>query len=225
MTGRPVRIKICGLTRQEDARAAAGAGADYLGAVLAPGTPRVVSPEQAADLARAGGRPLVLVVVDLEIPALEEAARTAGASVIQLHGGEGPREAADIRRRGPWRVWKALRLRAGSEEEVLEGIRPFAGSVDGVVLDAWHPTLPGGTGRRFGWETVAAVRDALDEMGLEVVVAGGLDPENVAVAAELLRPHVLDVSSGVESRTGWKDPGKIRRFVASARGTEGGVGR
>ena len=215
------RVKICGLVRTEDARAAGEAGADYAGAVLVPGGPRAVSPERAAELGRASGRPLVAVMADLEPAEAEARAQVAGASILQLHGDEAPSQVADLRRRGPWRVWKSLRVRRASE--ALERARSYAGVVDGILLDSWHPARAGGTGRRFEWEAVDELRALLVARGADLVVAGGLSAENVEEAVRRLRPGVVDVSSGVEGGPGRKDPERIRAFVVAARGG-GGVG-
>jgi len=204
------KIKICGLTRRVDALHAAEAGADYLGVVLVPGTPRARTPEEAREILAAASRPGVIVVSDLGLSQLQGAAEQAGASVIQLHGEESPELAFGLRKGGGWKVWKALRVR--SEADVLEGFSRFDGAVDGFLLDAWHPRKKGGTGRSFSWPGVAEVRESLPR-GAILVAAGGLGPKNVREAVRHLRPHVVDVSSGVERSPGIKDPRRVEAFI------------
>jgi phosphoribosylanthranilate isomerase len=126
---------------------------------------------------------------------MDEAARTAGLHVLQLHGDERPEMAAALRARG-WTVWKALRPRTG--DEFAAGGPRWAGAVDALLLDGFSHAARGGTGASFPWAEIAARRDALPD-GVALVAAGGLRPENVAEAAAILRPRVVDVSSGVES--------------------------
>ena len=211
----PPQVKVCGLVRLEDARAAGEAGVDYVGAVLVPGTPREVSPARAAELGRAAGRPLVVVTADLDPADAEARAQASGASVIQLHGSETPEAVADLRRRGPWRVWKALRVERAAEAR--DGAAEYATAVDGVLLDAWHPEEMGGTGRSFHWEEVEGWLGELKGRGQILAMAGGLTPDNVADAVRCMRPDVVDVSSGVESAPGRKDVQRLRAFVRAVR--------
>lgn len=210
-----VQVKICGLTRPADAEYAAAAGADYLGCVLVPSSPRAVDAERARGVSSAApGVPLVLVVAGLGVTELEAAATVAGASVLQLHGDETPDLVRALRSRGPWRVWKGVRVRdAASAREALDR---WGGIVDGILLDGWAPHQLGGTGTPFPWEEVASLRPAVPE-GTLLIAAGGLKPENVGRAVSLLRPDVVDVSSGVESTPGVKDPARVREFVLRAR--------
>jgi phosphoribosylanthranilate isomerase len=206
-----VRVKICGLTRRADAVAAFEVGADLLGAVLVPSSPRALS---AADVpAILGGLPLpgVLVVADLDVDRVVEAATLAGASVVQLHGDESPETAARIRSEGSWRVWKAFRVK--DPKKAWHEISRFVTAVDGILLDTWHPGHLGGTGEAFSWKEMRRVRDAFPQ-GVEVILAGGLKPENVAEAITELRPDIVDVSSGVEVGPGLKDRDRMREFVA-----------
>lgn len=208
------KVKICGLTRRVDALYAAEAGADYLGVVLVPNTPRARTPEEARALLDGIPVPAVIVVADLPLAGLKEAAEGVGASVVQLHGDESPELAAEIRNAGPWEVWKALQVR--ERADVLNGFDRFGGVVDGLLLDAWHPTRTGGTGTPFPWEDVAGALEAAPP-GLLLVVAGGLRPDNVNEAVIKLRPQVVDVSSGVEERAGIKDRIKVEAFIRTVR--------
>lgn len=210
----PIRAKICGLTRRVDAEAAAASGAVYGGVILAPGGRRTVEPAAAArlleDLALRG----VGVFVDAPERQLRDAAGAAGVRVVQLHGDESPEYARSLREEGRWEVWKAVRPRDG-EEFAREAAR-FAGAVDGLLLDGWSAEARGGTGARFPWAAVAAHRGELPS-DLQLIVAGGLHPGNVAEAVAVLRPAVVDVSSGVETEPGIKDADAIAAFVAAAR--------
>ncbi len=206
-------VKVCGLTRHEDARAAVECGAAYLGAVLAPGGRRTVTAEAARAIFEGLDARRVGVFVDAGLEELEAAARTAELHVLQLHGDETPELAAELRARG-WHVWKALRPRTGAEF-AAEAPR-WAGAADALLLDGFSAAARGGTGASFPWAEVAARRAALPA-GMALVAAGGLRPGNVAQAAGILHPDVVDVSSGVESAPGIKDADEIRSFVQAAR--------
>ncbi len=213
-TNAPV-VKICGLTRPIDAAAAEEAGASFAGVVLVPGSPRTRSPEQARQIGSAVSIPLVIVVA---ADAAEEAAtcaEIAGASVIQLHGGADPEVIQGLRARGPWELWAALRVR--TEGEIREGIQRYRDRVDLLLLDGWHPTLPGGSGSRFPWEALEAMRAEWPE-SLPMGAAGGLKPENVEEAIRRLRPRLVDVSSGIEASPGIKDHAAMQDFVKRASG-------
>lgn len=211
------RVKICGLTRPADARAAVDAGAGYLGVVMVPSSPRSVSLEEVRALRQGIDLPLVLVTADRDPAELIEHARILEAGGLQLHGDESPEDAERLRRGGDWELWKSVRIREAGD--LSEAIDRFGGLVDAIHLDGWHPEQLGGTGVRFPWSDVAEIRDGLPE-GTTLVAAGGLTPENVAEAVDLLRPDVVDVSSGVEveGRPGIKDPAKVQAFVRAARG-------
>ena len=132
---------------------------------------------------------------------------------------------AEARKAGPWKVWKALRVRDSGD--VGEGIARYGEVADGILLDAWHPEKMGGTGRVFPWEDVARLRPRFPE-GLILAVAGGLKAGNVRDVIIALRPHVVDVSSGVESRTGIKDRSLVEAFIRQVRKVDeevAGVGR
>lgn len=193
-------IKICGLTRAEDAVAAAEAGADAIGLVFAE-SPRKVTVDAARSIVRELP-PHVLrigVFVD-ETPA--EIARIVAASEldrVQLHGFVDPM----VRALTGTRVLRAFRAR---NTEVLTEIRESAEST--FLLDAWSPDAVGGTGETFDWSVAEQAR----EFG-RLILAGGLDAANVGTAIQRVRPFGVDVSSGVEEAPGLKDPGKIRAFV------------
>lgn len=209
------RLKICGLTRPEDARTAVEAGADVLGVVLVPSTPRATTPEAAARIRGELDAALALVTADRPVEELAAAARAAGADVLQLHGDEDPESLRRLRDLGGWTLWKAVRVRSRPDAEA--GLERYADVADGLLWDGRHPERLGGAGVRFPWEEVAAVRRAFPE-GLELIAAGGLTPDNVADAVRRLEPEVVDVSSGVEgAHPGQKDPDRLRAFARAAR--------
>lgn len=209
-----MKVKICGLTRREDAMAAVEAGADYLGTVLVAGSPRHLEPEEAREVTADLEAEPVAVVANLGVEGTVKAAQASGARVVQLHGDETPDQVRRIAEAGPWRVWKALRIQdpVAARQDVLD----HATEADGILLDGWHPERLGGSGVVFPWEEGAALMETLRGR-VERVVAGGLDPENVARAVRVLRPEVVDVSSGVESSPGVKDHRLVRTFIRNAR--------
>jgi phosphoribosylanthranilate isomerase len=209
----PPAVKVCGLTRREDAETAVEAGAAYLGAILAPGYRRSVTADAAGVMFRSLLATPVGVFVDADGDALLAAAESAGIRVVQLHGGESP-ELADRVRSAGYQAWKAVRVRG--PDDVSAALARYAGAVDALLLDGYDPSAAGGTGTAFDWAAVAARLGALPD-GLMLVAAGGLRPDNVARAARLLRPHAVDVSSGVEGSPGIKDPAAVRAFVRAVR--------
>lgn len=210
----PPTVKICGITRLEDANAAARAGADYLGLIASRGFGRSAPPFLGPAMAEATGLPVVAVVVNEPLEALVRLAGDTGASVLQLHGDESPEYLDRLRAEGPWKLWKGLRVR--SPHEVEDAFLRYGALVDGLLLDGWHPEHRGGSGARFPWDLVEPLRDGFPE-GITFITAGGLTPENVAEAVERLRPHVVDVSSGVEAEQGIKDRARVRSFIQNAK--------
>lgn len=203
-----VRIKICGITNLEDALAAVDAGADALGFVFHPGSPRRLTPDQTAAITRAlpPSVPRVGVFVDAQSTAVHEAIRVAGLNVLQFHGDESPEFCS---RFTPCEVWKAFRIQDAAS---LDRLRDYPG-VNAWLLDSYVAGRPGGTGAVFNWDLA---REAT-RSGKPLILAGGLTPENVAEAIRHVRPFGVDVSSGVESAPGRKDPDKLRSFIAAAR--------
>ncbi len=196
------RVKICGLTRAEDARAAVAAGADALGLVFYPPSPRAVTPEQALEVIR-GLPPFVTLVglfVNEERERIQEILRTVPLDLLQFHGDETPADCA-----GFGRQWiKAVRVREGTDlyalrEEFILGA--------GLLLDAYRPGVPGGTGEQFDWQRIP------EDLAGQIVLAGGLEPDNVQGAVEQVGPYAVDVSGGVERAKGIKDPEKIQAFI------------
>jgi phosphoribosylanthranilate isomerase len=206
-------VKICGLSGRRDALHARDAGASYLGVVLVPESPRGITPEAARAVVEEALIPVVAVLVNPSVAEASRAAGVAGASVIQLHGEESPETVARIRVAGPWKVWKALRVRNAGDVE--SGLRRYEEVVDGILLDGWHPERRGGTGISFSWREVEEIRSRFPREVL-FVAAGGLKPGNVGEAVRRLRPDVVDVSSGVEIRPGVKDPEAVEAFIRNA---------
>ncbi|MDC0710098.1 phosphoribosylanthranilate isomerase [Stigmatella sp. ncwal1] len=204
-----VRVKICGITRPEDARAAWAAGADALGLNFYPRSPRYVEPGPAAALART--RPALGSVVGVfvnESPVTILArVRECGLTAVQLHGDEPPEACTGY----GVPIIKALRVRG---EEDVERARTYVGvgDVAALLLDGAAPGYGGG-GVTFDWSLVARLTDA----GVPVLVAGGLTPGNVAEAVRATRPYGVDVASGVESSPGIKDVDAVRTFIRAAK--------
>ena len=193
------RLKVCGITRPEDAELAVEAGAWALGFILWPGSRRAVEPALAAGIARAVRRRAQLVGVFVN-PRLDEVARTAdliGLTHLQLHGDEGPSFCAAAGQRTGARVIKAVRVRSRA---------------DVVDAERFHTELhlldSPGNGRTWDW-SLAAVRRSRAPL----VVAGGLTPDNVGEAIAVARPWAVDVASGVEAAPGVKDPARVRAFA------------
>ena len=216
-------VKICGLTRREDVLAAVDAGAEYLGVVLAE-SPRRVSPSRAARLLRDVPARAVGVFVDAPSEHVRRIAESVPLDVAQLHGSETAETCGALRDSGV-RVWKALR--PTSAGELAEGAARYRGSVDGLLVEGHSEEAAGGTGTAFPhrWWEEAGLEAGGGPEGPTLILAGGLTPENVARALDRTSPGVVDVSSGVETEPGVKDPGRIRAFVEAVRGVRAGAGR
>ncbi len=199
------RVKICGITSSEDALAAVAAGADALGFVFYAKSPRAVSPEQAAAIIRCLP-PFVSSVglfVNAERASIDTTVACCGLDVIQLHGDESPQDSLYPGRR----VIKALRIKdAASLETAAEY------EVSGLLLDAWSAQLYGGSGEVFDWSLLKDFASSHP-----VILAGGLNPQNVAQAVRQVRPYAVDVSSGVELSPGKKDLLKVVEFIRQVR--------
>ncbi len=205
-----IRVKICGITRPEDAMVAMEAGAHALGLVFHPLSPRYLEPQRAREMV-ASLPPLVSwvgVFVDRSVDEVLRVAEDVGLDTIQLHGHEGPRECGACREEG-FRVIKAVRV---ASQRDLEGLEAYRGAVSAFLLDTKVPGRYGGTGRTFPWELVTKVE------GVPIILAGGLNPGNVVRAIERAQPWGVDVSSGVEKAPGVKDHELVRLFVGRATG-------
>jgi phosphoribosylanthranilate isomerase len=207
-----VAVKVCGITTVEDGLVAAHAGADAIGFVFWPGSPRRVDLAAARRIARALP-PFVLrvgVFVDARREEMARAVEEVGLDLLQLHGHEPPESLVDL----PRRAIKAVGVGDGF---VPEDALRYEGRAAGILLDTrTEPGAPGGTGQSFDWTRARAVR----EKASFLVLAGGLNPANVHLALSAVRPDAVDVSSGVEAAPGRKDAEKVRAFMAAVREAE-----
>jgi phosphoribosylanthranilate isomerase len=203
------------MTRPEDAALGAEIGASYIGVVFADG-PRRVSPSQGRKILDAAGAGVKRVGVfgTNEPEAIERAAEEAKLHVVQLHADPTTADVAAVRRKFSGEIWAAIRI-AGTH--IPANAELLFDRADAIVLDARSETRLGGTGQALPWNDLA-VDLALDRGGCAVVLAGGLNPKNVVSAIKTLAPDVVDVSSGIESAPGIKDPWLMREFYAAATG-------
>jgi phosphoribosylanthranilate isomerase len=209
-----VRIKICGLTRAEDARLAVTLGADYLGFIFAP-SPRQITPKAAEAILRSpekGRRgkqsevERVGVFVNADRGFIEEAALRADLTVLQLHGDEDPEYCAQFE----LPVIKALRIRHRGIFELVESYRtPY------ILLEPYVQGKLGGTGVRANWQLAAELVQSFPDK--RFLLAGGLGPENVQAAVATVQPYAVDASSALESRPGIKDRQKMKNFFEAVR--------
>jgi phosphoribosylanthranilate isomerase len=222
-------IKICANTNLEDARLAAELGVDAVGFVFAP-SKRRVTPEQVAEITRELPADLAKVGVFTSTDAAEivRTAKVAGLTAVQLHSRFDPKlvDAINAGSGGVLHVVQVVDVRVGMEMEELRSVLTAVLSHPYVLvalLDASHGGVSGGTGRSFDWERTAAEVLAVQEAtGGWVIVAGGLNAENVGEAIAAFAPWGVDVASGVESAPGKKDPERLRAFVAAARAAASG---
>jgi phosphoribosylanthranilate isomerase len=201
-----VRVKVCGITSPEDALLAAEAGASAIGLIFWPNSPRFVDRAMARRIVDALPSFVlrVGVFVDQSLDMLTRTSDDVGLDIIQLHGSERPEMVACL----PRRVLKAIRVGA---ESVLEEVQQYESAA--ILLDTKDEQRPGGTGQSFDWRLAQQVRAKVPFL----VLAGGLTPENVAAAIKSVGPDAVDVSSGVESRPGKKDPVKLKGFMEAVR--------
>lgn len=204
-----VRTKICGITRSGDAAAAVASGADALGFVFFASSPRHVTAAQAADIIR--GLPPFVTTVGLFVNASEREVRAVldvvPLSLLQFHGDEDNAFCSRFGR--PW--IKALAMKPA--QDIMATIAAYP-DASGILLDAWHPDLRGGTGHSFDWTTFPS------QAGKPLILAGGLTPDNVGQAILQTRPYAVDVSGGVEQAKGIKDARLIAAFLAEVRKAE-----
>ena len=201
------RIKVCGITGQEDARAAVAAGADGLGFIFVEQSPRLVDP----DMVRAitGDLPpfvdTVGVFRDEAIEVVEEIVNYCRLTLVQLHGSESPEYCKSI----SCPVIKSFAIHSDTESHELAA---YSDAVRGFLLDTYHKDLAGGTGMVFDWKLVEQIKPPGP-----VILAGGLNPENVAEAIRMVKPFAVDVNSGVEYQPGRKDTDKLKSFADEVR--------
>ncbi|MFN3396293.1 MAG: phosphoribosylanthranilate isomerase [Thermodesulfovibrionales bacterium] len=199
-----VKVKICGITNLEDALAAVDYGADALGFVFYKGSPRYISAEAAKEIIKQLP-PLITTVgvfVDETPERIEDTLRHVPIDIAQLHGHEPPESCLLSRR-----VIKAIRVKELSDLEPLKKYR-----VSAFLLDTYTPESLGGTGQIFNWDIAVAAK----QFG-HIILAGGLNPENIERAIRWVRPYAVDVSSGIEEEKGKKDLKKMRLFIERAK--------
>ena len=201
------RIKVCGITCQEDARIAVAAGADGLGFIFVEQSPRLVEP----DMVRAITEELppfvdrIGVFLDEEIDVIKEIVHYCHLTLVQLHGSESPEYCRKISSQ----VIKAFSIRTESDSEELAA---YADAASGFLLDTYHKDMAGGTGKAFDWKLVEQMKPPGP-----VILAGGLTPENVGEAIRQVKPFAVDVNSGVEYQPGRKDSDKLKNFSHEVR--------
>ncbi len=212
-----MRVKICGLRSRGEVHAAVQAGADYVGMVFFPPSPRNVSFADARWIAEAvpAGVTKVALTVDADDAALDELLEAVPVDMLQLHGRETPERVSEVRERFGLPVMKALAL---SDESDLEWLDAYTWVADQLLIDARPPDgaeRPGGNGIAFDWRLIRNRHWSRPWM-----LAGGLTPENVGEAVRLTGAEQVDVSSGVEARPGYKDPVRVGAFVRAALSAE-----
>ena len=202
-----VTVKICGITSVEDALAVEQAGADAIGLMFYEGSPRHITLDQASTIADSFTKSVVRigVFVNADESYVRRAIQNCTLNVLQFHGEETPEYCAQF----DVMTLKAIRVR---DETSLKEMNRF--STDGFLLDAFSKDALGGTGETFNWDLAKRAT----ESGRPIFLAGGLTSENVGEAVKTVRPFAVDVSSGVESEPGKKDPNKVRAFVVAAKG-------
>ena len=200
-----MRVKICGITRPEDAQQAVELGAWAIGLIFHAPSPRKVDLDTAAAIGAEFKRQVevVGVFVNRELDYVAEVADACSLSMLQLHGDEGPVYCDEIRRRTGLKIMKSARVRDAAS---LQALNAFA-RVDYHLVDAHHPDLFGGTGETFDWALLAGRRSKVP-----LVLSGGLTPDNVADGIRATHPFGVDTASGTEASPGVKDPAKVQAF-------------
>lgn len=212
----PTHVKICGLSTPATLEVALAHGADYVGFVVFPPSPRNVALETAASLRNlARGRAKsVALLVDADDGLIDSVVRQVAPDFLQLHGDETPERVDDVRARWKVPVIKAVKVESAAD---ARGALAYQKAADMILFDAKPPpdaTRPGGHGATFDWSAIDSVRREIGDF----MLSGGLTPENVAEAIAATGAPIVDVSSGVEARRGEKDPELIRRFLRAAKG-------
>ncbi|MEM0035812.1 MAG: phosphoribosylanthranilate isomerase [Candidatus Korarchaeum sp.] len=211
---RRVKVKVCGLKREEDLRTACGLGADMVGFVVeVPSSPRSLSLDEAARLIKLVPDDVisVIVVVSHDLERVSRAYNTLKPDLIQIHG---PLDIKRFKEEAPEAfIVKALGV---SSAQVIEEALSSYYLVNGFLADSPHPEKHGGTGLVHNWDLSKILKEAVYPKPL--ILAGGLNPENVERAVRYVKPYAVDVSSGIESSPGSKDPEKLRVFIRKAKG-------
>lgn len=201
------RAKICGITRIEDIHAAVNAGADAIGFVFYPPSPRHVSITQAQQLAQLVSAYVQLVglFVNASSDEIVEVLKEVPLDVLQFHGDESPEQCQYIAKLTGRRWYKAIQVKP--ETDIIKIIKNYQqAGASAVLLDAWHPELKGGTGHQFDWSQ-------FPKLDIALILAGGLNPDNIEAAIRTTGAYAVDVSGGVESAKGIKDQQLIEHFM------------
>lgn len=201
------RAKICGITRVEDVHAVANAGCDAIGFVFYPPSPRHVTLEQAEILIQSV--PAYVQAVGLFVNSradeIQHILKTVPLDILQFHGDETPEQCQAIAQQVGRRWYKAIQVQP--DLDVVAEIQRYQDAgASAVLLDAWHPDLKGGTGHSFDWDT-------FPKLNIPLILAGGLNPDNIEQAILTTQAYAVDVSGGVESAKGIKDQQLIERFM------------
>lgn len=204
-----MRVKICGITRREDAEQAVELGAWAIGLIFHEPSPRYVDLQTAATIGAEFRREaeVVGVFVNRELGEVAEIADACSLTMLQLHGDEGPVYCDELRRRTGLKIMKAGRVRDAASLQALNAFR----GVDYHLTDAYHPQLFGGTGETWDYELLRSRRSKVP-----LVLSGGLTPENVHEAITATQPFAVDTVSGTELSPGVKDPAKVQAFFRAA---------
>ncbi|MDY6487164.1 phosphoribosylanthranilate isomerase [Acinetobacter faecalis] len=201
------RVKICGITRTQDIKSVVDAGADAIGFVFFPPSPRNVSVELAQELVKYV--PAYVQTVGLFVNAssdeILEVLKTVSLDVIQFHGDETPEQCQKIAKLTGRRWYKAIQVKP--DLDVISTIKQYQQvGASAMLLDTWHPELKGGTGHSFDWSQ-------FPQLDIPLILAGGLKPENIENAIKTTKAYAVDVSGGVESAKGIKDQQLIEQFM------------
>lgn len=209
----PARVKVCGITRLEDAEMAADAGAWAIGMIFFRGSKRRCRIGQAQAIGASLKRRTELagVFVNQTLDEIDEIAQACNLTLVQLHGDEGPSFCAEVSRRTGAKVIKAARVRTGADVRALQIFH-----TDFHLLDTYVEGEAGGTGRTFDWSLAKVSRAVPGERAPRLILSGGLTPDNVAGAMQAVHPYAVDVASGTESEPGRKDPQLVRAFIRAA---------
>ncbi len=202
------RVKICGMTNIDDARVAVEAGADMIGLIFYPPSPRYVTPEQAQDIVASlpSSIPAIGVFVNEDAETISRIVHDTGVQGVQLHGTEAPELCHQL----SWPVFKTFRFTADVRPEMMRCYH-----VEAFLIEGFHAGYHGGSGTQADWPLVASLR----RYG-RIILAGGLTPDNVGDAIRVVCPYAVDVCTGVEAEPGKKDWDKVRTFIAHAKASQ-----
>ncbi len=203
----PIKVKICGITQYEDAKAAVNVGVDALGFIFYPESPRYIHPRKAREIIKRLP-PFVAkvgVFVNDEAPTILAVIQQSGIDTVQLHGSEPPSLCEKL----PTTIIKAFSVGKGFDPAILDRYQ-----ANGYLLDTWSDTLSGGTGRTFDW----SIARSAAQYHHNIILAGGLGPANITEALETVQPYAVEFNSGVEIKPGIKNPHKMRDAVTIVKG-------